>query len=141
MGKMFKEVFQYIAQQVGLLPDFWQCIAWVGLICLFFVGLYLLFSLIFAPIMYLYNRLTDRNQNNSLAQSEYLLGQLTVKIQGDSVGEVMETGSGHARATFPAKLFKADEIANDHLLPVGTSVIIIEFDANGIALVVENKNK
>lgn len=138
---MFSEIFRYISQQIGTLPDFWQCIAWVGVICVFFVALYLLFSLIFAPFMYLYNRLTDRNQNNSLNQDEYLLGQLTVKIQGDSVGEVMETGSGHAHATFPAKLFKSDEIANNHLLPAGTSVIIVEFDANGIALVVENKNK
>lgn len=138
---MFSEMIQYITRQIGALPDFWQCLAWVGLICVFFVVLYLLFSLIFAPFMYLYNRLTDHNQNNSLNQEEYLLGQLTVKIQGNSVGEVMETGSGHAHATFPAKLFKADEIAQNHLLPVGTSVIIIEFDANGIALVVENKNK
>ncbi|CAI3258057.1 MULTISPECIES: hypothetical protein [Enterococcus] len=129
-------LINWLNQSIATLPDLMQALVWVGIISLGLIGLYLIFSLIFAPFMYLYNKWTDRNQSNSLSKEDYLLGELTVKIKGDSIGEVMETGSGHARATFPAKLFRPKDIKANLEIPAGSKVLIVEFDAEGRALVV-----
>lgn len=134
MSKM-KVLIDWLNYSITSLPDLMQALVWIGIISLGFLGLYLIFSLIFAPFMYLYNQWTDRNQSNSLSKEEYVLGELTVKIKGDSIGEVMETGSGHARATFPAKLFRPKDIEANLEIPVGSKVLIVDFDSEGRALV------
>lgn len=75
-----------------------------------------------------------------MTHEDFLIGELTEKIQGSSMGEVMEIGSKEARSVYPAKLYKAEDVTKDVLLPVGTKVIIVDFDENGIALVIKNKN-
>ena len=60
-----------------------------------------------------------------------------MKIQGNSTGEVRETGS--AFSVHPARLFDEKEIAAGTFYPIGTKVLIIEFDESGVALVVRNQ--
>ena len=67
-----------------------------GAYAILLVTALILFSLILMPFMYLYNRLTDKNQSNVLAQKDYVIGELTERISGDSFGEVREIGSGDA---------------------------------------------
>lgn len=117
-----------------------QLISWIIMVLLLIVAFYLLVSLLLFPLMYFFNRLTDKNQSNPLSKDEVLLGRLTLKIHGDSIGEVMEVGSKEARSTYPAKLFREKDRLAGVKLEKGTNVIIIEFDNQGIALVVENKN-
>ncbi len=114
----------------------------IGLMLISFVlfSLYLVLSFIFFPIMYLYNHLTDKNQTNVLSKEDFLFGQLTEKIQGNTIGEVMEIGSESARSVYPAKFYRLQDQEENHLLPVGTKVLIIDFDEQGIALVVQSKN-
>lgn len=117
-----------------------QLISWLVIILLLIVAFYLLISLLFFPFMYLFNRLTDKNKSNPLSKKDVLLGKLTLKIHGDSIGEVMEIGSKEARSTYPAKFFREKDRLSGLKLEKGTNVIIIEFDDQGIALVIENKN-
>lgn len=114
----------------------------IGLMLISFVlfSLYLVLSFIFFPIMYLYNHLTDKNQTNVLSREDFLFGQLTEKIQGNTIGEVMEIGSESARSVYPAKFYRLQDQEENHFLPVGTKVLIIDFDEQGIALVVQSKN-
>ncbi|WP_122645485.1 hypothetical protein [Enterococcus mediterraneensis] len=121
-------------------PPLVTAILWFAVILLALALLFALFSLLITPFMMLYNRLTDRNKSNVLDTEDYVLGELTEKIQGASLGEVMETGSGTARSVHPARLYRETDIQNDLLLPIGTKVLIIDFDSQGVALVVKNKN-
>lgn len=127
-------------REIQQFPVYLQIIC--GLIIIFVVlfCLYVLFSVLLGPIMWVYNKLTDKNKSNVLAQQEFLLGELTEKIEGASTGEVMETGSKTASSVHPARLYKTEDVDSGLLLPIGTSVIIIDFDSEGAALVVKNKN-
>lgn len=138
---MFKTMFESIVRLLSGQSLSFQILGWAVVALLVIVGFYLIVSLLFFPGMYLFNRLTDRNQSNSLSKEELFLGQLTLRIRGESIGEVMETGSQEARSTYPAKLFREKDRVSGLELEKGTKVIIIEFDDQGIAWVVENKNK
>ncbi|WP_368250747.1 hypothetical protein [Enterococcus sp. 2201sp1_2201st1_B8_2201SCRN_220225] len=132
------ELFDWVHTQLQGWPFAGQVLLWLILAVVALVVLSLLFSLLFAPFMWLYNRLTDGNQNNVMPEADYVTGELTAKIHGKSTGEVMETSSSGG-SVHPARLFDEDEIAKDTLYPVGTKVLIIAFDESGIALVVRNK--
>lgn len=93
---------------------------------------YLLLSVCFAPMMYLYNKITDRNQSNVAEERTYYLGEVTLKIQGKGYGEVLDT---EHQSLYPARLFQLDEQQAEVLYPVGTKVLIIEFDREGVARV------
>ncbi|MGX7132287.1 hypothetical protein [Enterococcus songbeiensis] len=129
-----------LIESLNQLPPFVTGVAWFLLILLVLAVLFAVFSLLLTPFMMLYNRLTDRNKSNVLIEDDYVLGELTEKIHGDALGEVMETGSGSARSIHPARLFREKDIQENLLLPVGTKVLIIDFDREGIALVVKNQN-
>jgi hypothetical protein len=90
--------------------------------------------------MWLYNRITDKNRSNVISRNDFVIGELTEKIVGDTIGEVMEIGSQGARSVYPARFFREEDRENNVRLPVGTKVIIVDFDKKGIALVVESKN-
>lgn len=137
---MIQEIFHEITSYLSMQSFLFQLISWIIMVLLLIVAFYLLVSLLLFPLMYFFNRLTDKNQSNPLSKDEVLLGRLTLKIYGDSIGEVMEVGSKEARSTYPAKLFREKDRLAGVKLEKGTNVIIIEFDNQGIALVVENKN-
>ncbi len=63
------------------------------------------FSLLLGPFMWLYNRITDKNRSNVISRNEFVIGELTEKIVGDTIGEVMEIGSQSARSVYPARFF------------------------------------
>lgn len=88
--------------------------------------------------MYLYNRLTDKNKSNALEKEDYLFGELTTKLHGNSIAEVIEISSGTALSTYPAKFYREEDRQSDLLLLPGTKVLIIDFDSKGIALVVKS---
>ena len=90
--------------------------------------------------MYLFNRLTDKNQSNPLSKEELLIGELTEKITGFSTGEVMAVDGMSARSLYPAHLYRETEQESGLLLPKGTKVLIVGFNDQGIALVVEKKS-
>ena len=132
-------LFHWLQEQLQSLPNAGRFVAWFVLALLSLLILSLLFSLLFSPFMWLYNRFTDRNRSNVLNENEFVTGELTVKIQGISTGEVRETGSGTAFSVHPARLFDEKEIAAGTFYPIGTKVLIIEFDESGVALVVRNQ--
>jgi hypothetical protein len=121
-------------------PNYIQIISWLALFFVVIVVIFLLFSLLLGPFMWLFNRLTDKNRSNVLGHEDFLIGELTEKITGNSLGEVMEVGSKTARSVYPARFYKEKDIREMRELPVGSKVIIVDFDKKGIALVVENKN-
>jgi hypothetical protein len=121
-------------------PNYIQIISWLALFFVVIVVIFLLFSLLLGPFMWLFNRLTDKNRSNVLGHEDFLIGELTEKITGNSLGEVMEVGSKTARSVYPARFYKEEDIREMRELPVGSKVIIVDFDKKGIALVVENKN-
>lgn len=130
---------QAVNQALITQPFLLKMLFWLALIVLFIFCLYLFLSVLFFPLMYIYNRLTDKNQTNVLSKNDLLLGQLTEKIQGNSIGEVMETGSQNARSIYPARLYRLKDQEENVLLSVGTKVLIIDFDEQGVALVIESK--
>lgn len=132
-------VLDWINNQLAWLPNYGKVIAWLLLGVLAILVISLLFSLILSPFMWLYNRFTDKNTSNVMAKDDFVMGELTEKIHGSAIGEVMEIGSEQARSIHPARLYREADAANGLLLPVGTKVLIIDFDERGIALVVENK--
>lgn len=134
--KWFSMIQTYLAQ----FPTVIQFLGWLILIIGGLLVVFLLFSIILAPLMWFYNRITDKNNSNVISQSDFLIGELTEKIVGPSMGEVMEIGSQTARSVYPARLYREEDRSNDMLLPVGTKVIIVEVDQKGIALVVESKH-
>ncbi len=136
MINWLQEVNQILIKQPFLL----RILFWLALMVLFIFCLYVFLSMVFFPLMYIYNRLTDKNQTNVLSKEDLLLGQLTEKIQGGSIGEVMETGSRNARSVYPARLYRLKDQEENILLPVGTKVLIIDFDEQGVALVIKSKN-
>ncbi|MCD5003331.1 hypothetical protein IV487_12755 [Enterococcus saccharolyticus] len=121
-------------------PMYMQWLLWSFLFILAFLAVYLLLTLLFSPLLFLYNKLTDKNKNNVLKEDDFLMGELVTRIVGDSVGEVLEIGSGTALSSYPAKLYRKEDREKDILLPKGTQVLIIEFDAQGIALVVQRED-
>ncbi len=132
---------QWIMQLKRLLVDqstFVKGFVWIILLALLVLVVYVIFSLLFFPLMTLYNRLTDKNKTNVMAQNEYLIGELTEKIQGDSIGEVMEIGSHAARTVYPAKFYRTKDREEGLLLAIGTKVLIIDFDEKGCALVIKS---
>ena len=137
---MTTEWFTMIHTYLGQFPTVIQFLGWLILIMAGLLIVFLLFSLILSPFMWLYNRWTDKNKSNVIDQSDFLIGELTEKIEGDAMGEVMEIGSQSARSVYPAKLYREDDRSKNIRLPVGTKVIIVEIDQKGIALVVESKN-
>lgn len=132
-------VLDWINNQLAWLPNYGKVIAWLLLGVLAILVISLLFSLILSPFMWLYNRFTDKNTSNVMEKDDLVIGELTEKIHGSSIGEVMVTGSEQARSVHPARLYREAEATNGLLLPVGTKVLIIDFDERGIALVVKNK--
>ncbi|OJG89712.1 hypothetical protein RV16_GL002254 [Enterococcus saccharolyticus] len=88
--------------------------------------------------MFLYNQLTDKNKSNVLGKEDYLIGELTTRLRGNSIGEVIEIGSETAISVYPAKFYREEDRNSDVVLPIGTKVLIIDFDEQGIALVVKS---
>lgn len=131
-------LLHWLEEQLAGLPTGGRFFIWFVVALVGVAVLSLLFSLLFSPFMWLYNRVTDRNRSNVLTEDEYVTGELTVKIHGKSTGEVMKTGSGGG-SVHPARLFDEAEIASNTLYPIGTKVLIIDFDESGIALVVRNQ--
>ncbi|MBS5959447.1 MULTISPECIES: hypothetical protein [Enterococcus] len=121
-------------------PSYIQIVGWLIVLFVLIFAVFLLFSLLLGPFMWLFNRLTDKNRSNVLGHEDFLIGELTEKIVGNTLGEVMEIGSKTARSVYPAKFYKEEDIREKRELPVGTKVIIVDFDKKGIALVVENRN-
>lgn len=119
---------------------FVRFLVWVILMLLVVFILYLIFSLLLFPLMFFYNVLTDKNKSNALTKDDYLLGELTTRVRGYSIGEVIDVGSGTAISSYPAKLFREEDRKNDVYLPTGTSVIIVDFDEQGVALVIKNNH-
>lgn len=136
LSRAISEVNELLVNQ----SVFVQIFAWVILIVVVVFAFYLLLSLLLAPGMYFYNRLTDRNKSNPISREELLIGELTEKIQGSSVGEVMSIDNRDARSSYPAKLYRETEQQRNVSLPKGTKVLIVGFDDQGIALVVERNS-
>lgn len=124
--------FEFIFAQ----PTYLQWILMALVVLVVLVIFYLLFSLLFSPLMYLFNWLTNRNESNTAAKKDYLIGKLTLRIEGQGIGEVMEVGSQSASSVYPAKLYRQKEREENLLLKAGTKVLIIDFDEKGRALVV-----
>ncbi|OTN76935.1 hypothetical protein A5886_002014 [Enterococcus sp. 8G7_MSG3316] len=137
---MAEEWLTTIQTYLGQFPIVIQFLGWLILIIGGLLIVFLLFSVILGPLMWLYNRVTDKNSSNVIDQSDFLIGELTEKIEGASMGEVMEIGSQSARSVYPAKLYREEDRNKKILLPVGTKVIIVEIDHKGIALVIESKH-
>lgn len=135
VNELIHEVNQLLVNQ----PSFIQVTVWLLIIVVIIFVVYLLLSLLLFPAMYIYNRLTDKNKSNPLSREELLMGELTEKIQGHSVGEVVAI-EGDARSSYPAKLYREIEQQDALLLPKGTKVLIVGFDDRGIALVVERNS-
>ncbi|MGX7196636.1 hypothetical protein [Enterococcus olivae] len=121
-------------------PLYIKAIVWIIFFLLVIFALYLLSAALFFPLMFLYNQLTDKNESNVLGKEDYLLGELTTRLRGDFVGEVIEIGSGTAISVYPAKFYREEDRKSDLVLPAGTRVLIIDFDPQGVALVVKSNN-
>ncbi|EOT29668.1 hypothetical protein [Enterococcus saccharolyticus] len=134
MFGFIEQLNQFRASQ----PIFIQALLWLLFFLLVIFILYLLFSLIFFPLMFLYNQLTDKNKSNVLGKEDYLIGELTTRLRGNSIGEVIEIGSETAISVYPAKFYREEDRNSDVVLPIGTKVLIIDFDEQGIALVVKS---
>lgn len=137
---MIQDMWESLNNWIGGFPLYGKAFIWLMVILLVLFVIYLLVSLLFTPFMWLYNRLTDKNTSNVPSEKDVLLGELTEKIKGNGIGEVMESGNGGGRSSHPARLFDEEEVAAEELYPVGTKVLIIDFDEKGIALVVRNQN-
>lgn len=134
MFGFIEQLNQFRASQ----PIFIQALLWLLFFLLVIFILYLLFSLIFFPLMFLYNQLTDKNKSNVLGKEDYLIGELTTRLRGNSIGEVIEIGSETAISVYPAKFYREEDRNSDVVLPIGTKVLIIDFDEQGISLVVKS---
>lgn len=106
---------------------------------IFIFCLYILFSIVLLPFMKLFNKFTDNNISNVPDKRDYLLGTLSEKVGFDHVGEVL-INSSNGTSIRPAKLYKKEDFENQIELPKNSPVIIIDFDDNGNALVIKNKN-
>ncbi len=137
---MILQVVDQINQLMLQQPMYVKWLIWSGIALVGFIALYLLLTIIFSPLMLLYNKWTDKNKSNALKEADYLIGELTTRILGDSVGEVMEIGSKTAVTVYPAKLYRAEDRQNKLLLPQGTKVLIIEVDQHGVAFVVKSNH-
>ena len=115
-----------------------RALLWLLFFLLVIFALYLLLALIFFPLMFLYNQLTDKNKSNVLGENDYLIGELTTRLRGNSIGEVIEIGNESAISAYPAKFYREEDRNSGVVLPSGTKVLIIDFDENGIALVVKS---
>ena len=131
-----ESLFQELMNHSGWI----QVIIWLLILISILIVGYLLLSLLFFPLMYLFNRLTDKNQSNPLSKEELLIGELTEKITGFSTGEVMAVDGMSARSLYPAQFYRETEQESGLLLPKGTKVLIVGFNDQGIALVVEKKS-
>ncbi|WP_033571649.1 hypothetical protein [Lacticaseibacillus rhamnosus] len=105
----------------------------VGVVALLVIGglLWMLLSLVLLPLLALLQRLLSPVENTtSMSDRDYLLGTLTLDVAHHHTGEVMVTGGGRARQTYPAKLWSDKSQPLDQ----GTKVVIIELK-QGIAYV------
>ncbi|MCI1986132.1 MAG: hypothetical protein LKJ69_08045 [Lactobacillus sp.] len=88
-------------------------------------------TLLFLPLLALIQRLLSPVENStSISDNDYLTGTLTLPVATDHTGEVMITGGGRARQTYPAKLWAADAPA----LTQGEQVVVVEL-RQGVAYV------
>ncbi|MDE3283106.1 hypothetical protein AUQ39_06825 [Lacticaseibacillus casei] len=107
----------------------------VGVVALVIVAglLWMLLSLVLLPLLAVLQRVLSSVENTtSMSTQDYLLGTLTLAVAPDHTGEVMVTGGGRARQTYPAKLWSGTH----RPLEQGTKVVIIELTA-GVAYVDE----
>lgn len=89
------------------------------------------FSLVLLPLIAFLQRLLAPVENTtSVSDRDYLLGTVTLAVSDGHTGEVMVTGGGLARQTYPAKLWSGTH----QTLAQGTKVVIIELK-QGIAYV------
>jgi hypothetical protein len=135
MIELFDALYHWSVTQ----PTYLRAAIWILVCLLVLFILYLLFMIVFFPGMYLYNKMTDRNKSNVMAEDDYLIGELTTRIRGHGMGEVIDTSSGMGFSVHSARLYREEDRESGLTLPVGTEVLIIDFDADGVALVVENK--
>ena len=76
----------------------------VGVVALLIIGglLWMLLSLVLLPLLALLQRLLSPVENTtSMSDRDYLLGTLTLDVAHHHTGEVMVTGGGRARQTYP----------------------------------------
>lgn len=117
----------WLTQQV-----FWlQILVIIGAMLLAIGLLWMLFSLVLLPLIAFLQRLLAPVENTtSVSDRDYLLGTVTLAVSDGHTGEVMVTGGGLARQTYPAKLW----FGTHQTLAQGTKVVIIELK-QGIAYV------
>ncbi|QVI34028.1 hypothetical protein BVJ53_05400 [Lacticaseibacillus chiayiensis] len=105
----------------------------VGVVALVIVAglLWMLLSLVLLPLLAVLQRVLSSVENTTaMSTQDYLLGTLTLAVAPDHTGEVMVTGGGRARQTYPAKLWSGTQ----RPLKQGTKVVIIEL-TEGVAYV------
>ncbi|KRK73362.1 hypothetical protein [Lacticaseibacillus nasuensis] len=101
----------------------WWLASLLGLLGLIVIGVlvFAVFSLVGLPVLALLSRLFSRAENSTTESADdYLLGELTLRIPADGVGEVMITGNGRARQTYAARSYDAGVA-----LPQGTAVVVV----------------
>lgn len=135
-----KETWQQLNDWSQQWPLLGKLILWLAIAGVFLLIFYLVISLILGPFMWLYNHWTDRNTSNVPKEEDFILGELTSRIVGSKIGEVMIIDENSARSTHPAQLFKRKELPADYTLPIGTKVLVVSFDEKGIAQVVEHQD-
>lgn len=105
----------------------------VGVVALVIVAglLWMLLSLVLLPLLAVLQRVLSSVENTTaMSTQDYLLGTLKLAVAPDHTGEVMVTGGGRARQTYPAKLWSGTQ----RPLKQGTKVVIIEL-TEGVAYV------
>lgn len=101
----------------------------VGLIILL-ACLWAVITILLLPVLALVQRLFAPVENStSMSDTQYLTGTLTLPVADGHTGEVMITGGGRARQTYPAKLW-----ATAPALAQGESVVVVEI-RQGVAYV------
>ncbi|MFD1432510.1 hypothetical protein [Lacticaseibacillus yichunensis] len=97
----------------------------VGLLVLaaFIAVIWMLLSLVLLPVIALIQKALEPSENSTvMPDQDYLLGTLTLGLDGVHTGEVMITGGGRARQTYPAKPYESQTTP----LAKGAQVVIIE---------------
>lgn len=103
------------------------------------VCLYLVLSAVFTLPMYLYNKLTQNETQTPQPESELTIGVITQRVTPLNIGQVqIESQTGMSLR--PARLYVGnDEDFVPRNLEVGTEIVVIDIDDDGIAYVEENK--
>lgn len=120
-----------VVQWFAELPGPVQLLVGALVVLFALVAVWALLTLVFMPILAVLQKLMSPVENStSISDRDYLLGTLTLAVSAQHTGEVMVTGGGKARQTYPAKLWQPEDAA----IPQGSRVVIVSQRA-GIAYV------